>query len=224
MKKEEDYMVRDNVLEGRESMGLNISVVGILRGVAAGFFGDIMHAAFAAGLEAIEITMNTEHAEKIVAALAPDVPAGKYLGMGTIRNLEEAVRAAASGAMFFVTPNVDISVIEFARGEKIPVIAGGLTPTEVYSAWSHGAAMIKVFPCSAMGGAGYIKDLLGPLGQVKMMAVGGVTYDNVADYFSAGASAVGVSTALFGKEALMKKDINCLAENVKKFLQKCPGK
>ena len=215
-------MVQDKALQGRKNIGLNIPVIGILRGVEAGFFRDIMPAAFAAGLEAIEVTMNTEHAEKIVADQVPHVPTGKFLGMGTIRNLDEAKRAVASGAMFLVTPNVDIPVIEFARGKKIPVIAGGLTPTEVYNAWSHGAAMVKVFPCGAMGGAGYIKDLLGPFEQVKMMAVGGVTFENVAGYFSAGAAAVGVSTSLFGKEALMEKDINALAENVEKFLLRCP--
>ena len=203
---------------------MDVAVVGILRGVEAGFFGDLMPASFAVGLEAVEITMNTPYADKIVAKQIQHVPAGKFLGMGTIRNLDEAKRAIDSGAMFLVTPNVDATVIEYAVKNNVPVIAGGLTPTEVYTAWHHGASMVKVFPCGALGGATYIKDLLGPFEQVKMMAVGGVTLENVSEYFSAGAAAVGVGAALFGKEALMDKDINALAENVEKFLLKCPNK
>jgi 2-dehydro-3-deoxyphosphogluconate aldolase/(4S)-4-hydroxy-2-oxoglutarate aldolase len=207
---------------GGKRVQLTVPVVGILRGVESGFFSELMHAAFAAGLQALEVTMNTELAERIVAGQRPHVPAGKFLGMGTIRNRDEAVRAVDCGAMFLVTPNFDPAVLDYARQTGVPVIAGALTPTEIYRAWVDGAAMVKVFPCGAMGGARYIKDVRGPFEQMKLMPVGGVTLENVSDYFAAGAAAVGVSTALFGREALQGRDVSQLAINVKRFLERCP--
>lgn len=205
------------------SLQLTVQVIGILRGVEQDFFSEIMQASFAMGLEAIEVTMNTVGAEQIVAKHRGLVPAGKYLGMGTVRNPDEAERALAAGAMFLVTPNFDPAVIRFARSENVPIIVGALTPTEVYNAWAAGADMIKVFPCGGLGGPLYIRDLRGPFEQVKLVAVGGVTLENAPEYFAAGAAGVGVSSSLFGREALMSRDIDSLSENVGKFLARCPG-
>ncbi|MBU0729050.1 MAG: bifunctional 4-hydroxy-2-oxoglutarate aldolase/2-dehydro-3-deoxy-phosphogluconate aldolase [Proteobacteria bacterium] len=199
----------------------NIPVIGILRGVEQDFFREIMAASFENGLEAIEITMNTPGAGRIVAECRALVPQGKLLGMGTIRSLDEAKAAVDAGAMFMVTPNLDTAVIDFAVLQKIPIVAGALTPTEVYNAWRAGADLIKVFPCGALGGASYIKDLLGPFDDLPLAAVGGVTFENVGDFFRAGAVSVGVSTALFGKQALQGKNAENIGNNVKKFIDRC---
>ena len=201
-------------------MQLNTPVIGILRGIDPGFFRDIMHASFAVGLKAIELTMNTAGAEQVVSSLRSEVPEGNLLGMGTIRNPDEAKRAIDAGAMFLVTPNTDEKVIEYAKSCDIPIVSGALTPTEVYRAWSAGADMVKVFPCGAFGPR-YIKDLLGPFDDIPLVAVGGVSIDNLKDYFDAGAKAVGVGPSLFGAEALRKKDIEKLSENVKAFMRRC---
>jgi len=202
-------------------MELNIPVIGILRGVEGDFFGETMQISFAAGLTAMEVTMNTPGAEEIVAAYRPAVPQGKLLGMGTIRTIEEARRAVGAGAMFLVTPNLDTKVIEYAKKEGVPIVAGALTPTEVYSAWAAGADLIKVFPCGAMGGPQYIKDLLGPFDHLRLVAVGGVSLTNLQEYFAAGAAAVGVSTSLFGSKALREKNLDQLGHNVKNFIAHC---
>lgn len=202
-------------------MELEVPVIGILRGVEGDFFGEVMQISFAAGLTAMEVTMNTPGAEKIVAEYRPAVPSGKLLGMGTIRNLDEARRAVAAGAMFLVTPNLDLGVIEYAKSEGIPIVAGALTPTEVYAAWAAGADLVKVFPCGAMGGPQYIKDLLGPFDHLRLAAVGGVSSANLAEYFAAGAAAVGVFTSLFGAKALREKDLAQIWQNVKNFIEHC---
>ena len=202
-------------------MKLDVPVIGILRGIEADFFGEVMQISFAAGLQAIEVTMNTAGAEGIVSAFRPAIPSGKLIGMGTIRNINEAKRAIDAGAMFLVTPNLDTAVIEYANSESVPVIAGALTPTEVYTAWAAGADMIKVFPCRAMGGAQYIRDLLGPFDTVPLVPVGGVSASNVAEYFAAGATAVGVGATLFGNRTLREKDLSGTGQNVKKFLACC---
>jgi 2-dehydro-3-deoxyphosphogluconate aldolase/(4S)-4-hydroxy-2-oxoglutarate aldolase len=198
-------------------MQLEVPIIGIIRGIAEEFFPALMEAAFGAGLQALEITMNTTGAAEIVSRCRPLVPAGKLLGMGTVRNREEARQALEAGAMFLVTPNTDPSVIALAAGRGVPVIAGAFSPTEVYAAWSAGASLIKVFPCGPVG-PGYIRELSGPFDQVPLLAVGGVTINNLADYFTAGVAGVGVGTSLFGAAALAAQDPGALAGNVGRFI------
>ena len=205
-------------------MQLEVPVIGILRGIAADEFSPLMQAAFSAGLQAIEVTMNTPGAEEIIALNRGRVPDGKYLGMGTIRNLSEAQRAYEAGAMFFVTPNVDPEVIEFARNKDIPVIAGALTPTEVYKAWEAGASMVKVFPCRALGGPLYIRELRGPFDHIPLVAVGGVSIENARDHLQAGATALGVGISLFGEQAVSAGDWDTVRNNVEAFIQCCTKK
>ena len=202
-------------------MLLDVPIIGILRGIGAEKFSHLMGAAFAAGLQAIEVTMNTPGAAGIIAANRDRVPAGNYLGMGTVRNPQEAREACAAGAMFLVTPNVDPEVIDFARTKDIPVIAGALTPTEVYSAWKAGAALIKVFPCRALGGPLYIRELRGPFEQIPLVAVGGVTLENCRAHLQAGAAAVGVGISLFGEQAVQAGDWKAVQKNVAHFIRHC---
>ena len=198
-------------------MKLDIPVIGILRGVSPDFFGEVMTASFDAGLQAIEVTFNTVGAEEIISSHRSHVPAKKLLGMGTIRNCDEARKAVDAGAMFLVTPNVDVAVIEYAASRNIPVIAGAMTPTEVYTAWSAGATMVKVFPCTVLGPQ-HIRDLLGPFDSIPLVAVGGVNSSNVNAYFEAGATAVGVGASLFGREALADREPQRIRQNVRQFL------
>ena len=205
----------------RYTMQLEVPVIGILRGIGAEEFNPLLDAAFSAGLQAIEVTMNTPGAEEMIGAERDRVAAGKYLGMGTIRNLDEAQRAHAAGAMFFVTPNADPKVIEFARKKDIPVIAGALTPTEVYKAWEAGAGMVKVFPCRSLGGALYIRELRGPFDHIPLVAVGGVSIENVSEYFKAGAAAVGVGISLFGEQEVKAGNWTAVRKNVEEFIRRC---
>ncbi len=202
-------------------MKLIVPVIGILRGVDEAFFPDLMAAAFDAGLQAIEVTMNTANAERIVEKNLSRVPKGNYLGIGTVRNIDEAERALDSGAAFIVTPNTDVGVIGYAKSRNVPVIAGALSPTEVYTAWRSGAQMVKIFPCSLLGPS-YIRELRGPFDDIDLIAVGGVTLENLSDYFDAGVRAVGASSALFGKTALKEKDLKKLSEHVRQFVAACP--
>lgn len=197
---------------------LHIPVIAILRGVEKEFFKDIAQASFSVGLQAIEVTMNTPDVEKILNESVAQAPKGRLIGAGTVRTRQEAEKAIGSGAMFLVTPNFNEEVITYSQSQNVPVVAGALTPTEVYNAWQAGAEMVKVFPCQAMGGPQYISELLGPFDSLPLVAVGGVNRENIDAYFQAGAKAVGVSSALFGKKALEEKNINQLTKNVKNFI------
>lgn len=202
-------------------MQLDVPVIGILRGIDGDFFRALLPAAFGAGLTALEITMNTPGAAEIVSRCRSEVPPGKLLGMGTIRNVAEAESAIGAGAMFLVTANTELKVIELAKGRGIPVIAGAFTPTEVYAAWSAGADLVKVFPCGAVGPA-YLRELRGPFDRIPLVAVGGVNVHNVGDFFAAGATAVGVGNSLFGQAALVERDLAGMAANIRHFLAAIP--
>jgi len=197
-------------------MHLDVPLVGIIRGIDRVFCHEVMAVSFAAGLQALEITMNTAGAAEIVSRFRAELPVGKLLGIGTVRNLAEAQVAIGAGAMFLVTPNTDTKVIEYAAAREIPVVAGAFTPTEVYRAWAAGAAMIKIFPCGVVGPE-YIRELKGPFDLIPLMAVGGVVLENMAAYFQAGVSGVGVGSALFGSEALTARNLAGISENVERF-------
>lgn len=202
-------------------MFFEVPVIGILRGLGRDFSRAVMDVSFAAGLQALEITMNTDGVADIVSHCRPAVPEGKLLGVGTVRNLAEAKVAIGAGAMFLVTPNTDRRVIEYAVTQNIPVIAGAFTPTEIYEAWSAGATMIKVFPCGIVG-PGYIRAMRGPFDHIPMVAVGGVNLANLRDFFAAGAVGVGVGASLFGAEALSGKNLEKISENVGRFVEALP--
>ena len=199
-------------------------VVGILRGIDPGFFPELMAAAFSAGLTAVEVTMNTAGACEMVARARAAVPQGCLLGMGTVRNRNEAEAAIAAGAMFMVTPNLDPEVIALARRHRVPVIAGAFTPTEVFQAWDRGADLVKVFPVRAGGGPDYIRELKGPFDHIPMVAVGGVGKEDVRAYLAAGAAAVGVGASLFGRRALEQGDPQAVAASVREFLGRARGR
>ncbi len=200
------------------TMNLKVPIIGILRGVTEDFFRQIMDTSFTCGIQALEVTINTEGALAMVEKNRPFIPEGALLGMGTIRTLDEAKQVINAGAIFLVSPNFYASVIEYAHSHQVPVIAGALTPTEVFSAWNAGAAMVKVFPCGSMGGPQYIKNLRGPFDKIPLVAVGGVTKESLTDYFAAGVKAIGVSSSLFGRQALAKKNIVELEQNVQTFV------
>jgi 2-dehydro-3-deoxyphosphogluconate aldolase/(4S)-4-hydroxy-2-oxoglutarate aldolase len=201
-------------------MQLDVPVIGILRGIGEELFPRVMQASFVAGLQALEVTLNTPNAVQIIESNRAHLPQGKLLGMGTIRNAAEARLAIAAGAMFLVTPNTDLEVIEIANRHDIPVIAGAFTPSEVYRAWSAGASMVKVFPCP---GPAYIKDLCGPFDDIPLVAVGGVTRESLPDFLSAGVAAVGIGDSLFGKAALKEQDEEAIHQSVKEYLSLIPA-
>jgi len=116
--------------------------------------------------------------------------------------VEMARRCLDAGAEFLTTTGLDLKIVEFATRQNVVVFPGALTPSEVMEAWKAGVDFVKVFPCSQMGGASYIKALKAPFPQVPMIASGGVNQLNVAEFFLAGATAVGVGAHLIPKKAI----------------------
>ncbi|MBV9085511.1 MAG: 2-dehydro-3-deoxyphosphogluconate aldolase, partial [Acidobacteriaceae bacterium] len=120
-------------------------------------------------------------------------------------------------AQFFVTPCLNVKTIEMAKRYSKPVFPGALTPTEIVTAWETGADGVKVFPCSALGGAKYIKALKGPFPHVELVPTGGVTLDTIGDFITAGSSAVGVGGELIDNKSCAVGNYSIFTERARKF-------
>ena len=154
----------------------------------------ISEALLEGGVSVVEFTLTNPDAIRVIENLREDV-GGLLLGAGTVLDEQAAYAAIMAGASFLVTPTVAPGVVEQGLRYGVPVICGGMTPTELLHAHSLGCEMVKVFPAGALG-PGFLKDVMGPLPQLQMIPTGGIQVSNVASFLEAGAVAVGVGSAL----------------------------
>ncbi|HNW39711.1 MAG TPA: bifunctional 4-hydroxy-2-oxoglutarate aldolase/2-dehydro-3-deoxy-phosphogluconate aldolase [Candidatus Omnitrophota bacterium] len=192
-------------------------VLGILRGAQANQIEPLVEAVIDAGLETLEITMNTPSASDLIKK-AKQAAAGRLtLGAGTVLSMQDLELALKSGASFIVMPVLIKDVTEFCVKNKIPVFPGALTPQEIYQAYESGAAMVKVFPAGFFGPE-YFREIKGPFNKIELLACGGVTAGNLADYFTCGASGVTFGGSIFRKDWLDNKDFKAISQAVKNFV------
>jgi 2-dehydro-3-deoxyphosphogluconate aldolase/(4S)-4-hydroxy-2-oxoglutarate aldolase len=177
-------------------------LVPVIRAESAAIALRIVEALIDGGIRTLEITMTVPDAMGAIRSVAARFGTSVLLGAGTVTSLELAEGALDAGAEFLVTPCVVPPVIAFAKARGVVVLPGALTPTEVFTAWSLGGDIIKIFPASNVGGASYLKALKGPFPQIPLCPTGGVNLQTLADFVHAGASAVGVGGELVSKAAI----------------------
>lgn len=169
------------------------------------------------GVRVIEVTMSVPGAVELIRQLAANLPEGFVLGAGTVLDGETVRRVIDAGARFVVSPVFRREVITACHAQDVAVMPGCFTPTEILEAWDAGADVVKVFPATALGPT-YLKDVRGPLPQVKLMPTGGVTLDNAGDWIRAGAVAVGVGTALLDTAAIAAGNYGVLKANAARIV------
>ena len=163
--------------------------MGILRGVEADIIDPVIEIAVSSGLETIEITMNTPGASDMIRRAVDAAQGRLMIGAGTVVTSELMKIALDAGAKFIVSPVLAYDVVEYCRDYEIPVFPGALTPQEIYNAWHTGATMVKVFPSNFFGPE-YIREIRGPFNNIELLACGGVTPENIREFFDCGVSAV----------------------------------
>lgn len=155
----------------------------------------VVDALVEAGIGVVAVTLDTDDA---LAAIARLRERGDLTVLaGTVRTGAEAAAAVASGAEGCVGPAFVPAVVEQCLELGVPSIPGTLTPTEIEAAWRAGAAMVNVFP-AGLGGPGYLRHVLAPLGEIPLLATGGVDARNASEFLAAGATAVGIGSSLSG--------------------------
>src|SRR3984893_1276642 len=175
-------------------------------------------ALYEGGIPIAEITMTVPGAMDVIRTLVKDNASKILIGAGTVLDVQTAQRCRDAGAQFLVSPGLNLPTVEFAVREKMLIMAGALTPTEVITAWNAGADFVKVFPCGKVGGGKYIKALKGPLPQIAMVPTGGVNLNTAAEFLEAGAAALGVGGELVEAEALKSGRPERIVENARKFV------
>jgi 2-dehydro-3-deoxyphosphogluconate aldolase/(4S)-4-hydroxy-2-oxoglutarate aldolase len=184
-------MNKSDVLENIKELGL----LAVIRGPSPSLTIEIVRALLAGGVKGIEITYSTPNAEEVVAELVRNYGNQILVGMGTLTDVEQVECAKKAGAKFLVSPIYDPSLIQAMLESDLLVMAGALTPTEVFQAYRLGSDVIKIFPGSLTGPA-YIKTLHGPFPNIPFMPTGGVNINNIADWFGSGVIAVGAGSEL----------------------------
>ena len=176
----------------------------------------------AGGIVAQEFTLSNPKALDVLAevkAALPEFSNGQAtIGLGSVRNIDEAHAAIKAGAQFVVTPITKLEVIEVCKKAGVPIMPGAFTPTEIATAHDAGADVVKVFPARTLG-AGYIKDVLAPMPYLKLMPTGGVDLENMASFFKAGAVSVGVGGNLLDKKAIETGDWEKVSAIAKQYAE-----
>lgn len=172
-----------------------VPVVAIVRLTDAGEAVAVAAAVHAGGIRLIEVTLTTAGALDAVGAVREAGPEGLVVGIGSVRTPAEAAAAVDAGAAYLVTPATNVEVIKVARAAGVPLVCGGLTPTELDTAHQAGADYVKLFPASAVGPR-YLRELLAPMPDLRIVPTGGITAANIGEFRGAGAVGVGIGSAL----------------------------
>jgi 2-dehydro-3-deoxyphosphogluconate aldolase/(4S)-4-hydroxy-2-oxoglutarate aldolase len=198
-------------------------LVPVIRADSADVAERVTEALVSGGVRTIEITMTVPDALAAIQSVASRFGTDVLLGAGTVTDRTMALGALQAGAQFLVTPCVVAEVIAVAREYDVPVLPGAMTPTEIFSAWSQGADIVKVFPASHVGGASYIKALKAPFPQIELCPTGGVNLDTIAAFLDAGASAVGVGGELVLKNAIASGAYERITALARQYVQAIAG-
>jgi 2-dehydro-3-deoxyphosphogluconate aldolase/(4S)-4-hydroxy-2-oxoglutarate aldolase len=183
----------------------------------------VVEAMIAGGVTVVEVTMTVPGAVDIIKELKKEYGAKLLLGSGTVITGDEADATIDAGAEFVVSPSFHPDVVERTKRLGKLSIPGALTPTEVVTAHRAGADYVKIFPCSAMGGAPYLKALLAPFPHLKLIPTGGVTLATARGFLEAGARALGVGSDLVNLAAVDAGHPETITETAKAYLEIVAG-
>lgn len=194
-----------------------VGIVPIIRATKPEDAIEAAHAIAKGGIDVLEVTMTVPGAIDLIKQLSSDLGDQVILGAGTVLDPETARACILAGAQFIVTPATNFDTITLCRRYGIPIMPGALTPTEIVAAWQAGADMVKVFPCSSMGGASYLKNLKAPFPQIDLIPTGGVNLNTIADFIKAGATAVGVGADLVDLKLLQENNSAEITSRARKY-------
>lgn len=185
-----------------------ILVGGIMAIVRAPSMEVLVSAAEAAregGVSAIEVAVDAPGVLSAFGAAKAKLGRDVLVGAGAVLTVEAAREAIRAGAGFIGTPHCDPEIIRMSGEAGVPVIPGAFTPTEILQARNLGAGLVKVFPAGAAGPR-YFRQVVAAVPDVRLMAAGGISLENIGDFIYAGAAAVGAGEEMIPGDALARQD------------------
>ncbi len=195
----------------------SLGLLAVLRGPSPELTVQMVEALVRGGVLGIEITYTTPNAPEVVRELDRRFADQILLGMGTLTRPENAAEAAAAGAKFLVSPHTEPELAGAMVATGLPLMMGALTPSEVMQSVRLGSDVVKIFPGS-LGGPAYMKALKGPFPDIPMMPTGGVDQGNLAQWFAAGAVAVGAGSQLCPKHLALAGRFDEITAVAEKFV------
>lgn len=160
----------------------------------------------------MEITLNSNNPYDIIKRISDEFKDILNVGAGTVQTYEELKLAIAAGATFVLSPRMmSTQMLDYCKRHNVISVPGSFTPSEIAQSFVDGADVVKVFPANEVS-VSYAKKVREPMGELALMAVGGVSKNNAKELLDAGYTYVGTAGGLFAKE-----DIKTLNEG--KLLQ-----
>jgi 2-dehydro-3-deoxyphosphogluconate aldolase / (4S)-4-hydroxy-2-oxoglutarate aldolase len=196
-----------------------VGLIPVLRARSIAQAHAVVEAMIAGGVAVVEVTMTVPNAVHLLKELKKEHGATILLGSGTVTTAKEAEDTINAGAEFVVSPSLHPDVIAATKAAGKLSIPGALTPTEVITAHRAGADYVKIFPCSAVGGASYLRSLLAPFPHLKLIPTGGVTLKTAEEFIRAGARALGVGSDLVNLSAIDEGKPEFITEAARAYLE-----
>ena len=196
-----------------------IGLIPVLRARNAAQAHAVVKAMIAGGVSIVEVTMTVPGAVDLLKELRDVYGTKCLLGSGTVTTAAQAEATIEAGAEFVVSPSTHLEVIAVTKAHNKISIPGALTPTEVITAWNAGADYVKIFPCSSMGGASYLKSLLAPFPHLMLIPTGSVTLQTAESFLRAGARALGVGSDLVNLAAIDAGTPETITETARAYLK-----
>ena len=189
----------------------------VVRAPSADDYDGVIEALLDAGVQSVELTLTTPGTIERLAGLVDRYGDGIDLGVGTVVDADQLSRAVDAGARYLVTPVTSAALVAQATAAGVPIVPGGLTPTELYSSWSAGATAVKIFPAGTVG-VSFGSHLRGPFPDIKFVPSGGISLDDVPLWLRAGATAVSLGGPLIG-DAFSGGSLGLLADRAKRLME-----
>ncbi|HUH62161.1 MAG TPA: bifunctional 4-hydroxy-2-oxoglutarate aldolase/2-dehydro-3-deoxy-phosphogluconate aldolase [Terracidiphilus sp.] len=205
--------------ETTQQMIERAGLIPVLRARSAAQARAVVGAMIAGGVTVVEVTMTVPGAVDLLKELKREHAGKVLLGAGTVTTESEVEATVGAGAEFVVSPSFHPEVVATTHSLGKVSIPGALTPSEVIMAWRAGADYVKIFPCSAVGGASYLKALLAPFPELKLIPTGGVTLQTAESFLRAGAKALGVGSDLVNLAAIDEGRPETITEMARAYLE-----
>jgi 2-dehydro-3-deoxyphosphogluconate aldolase / (4S)-4-hydroxy-2-oxoglutarate aldolase len=184
-------------------------IVPVARGLDHVTAPPLVDALRAGGIHSIEITIEAAGGIEAIAA----VSGGEVtVGAGSVVSIDQARKAVDAGAEFLVMPHLDRELLQWARNNDVDLVPGALTPSEIHAAWRYAPPAVKVFPAH-VGGPQYLRSLLAPYPDLRLIPTGGINGHNIGAYLDAGAVAVGV-----GGWLTAPRDVSVVTERARQLV------
>ncbi len=203
---------------------LRDKIVVIVRGVAADKLVPLTQALYDGGIRLLEVTYDAkgetpaEETAAQIGELARRFDGKMLIGAGTVLTPEQVELTAKAGGKFIISPDTNVDVIRKTNELGLVSMPGALTPSEITEAHRAGADFVKVFPTDCLGSA-YIKAVKAPLSHIRLLAVGGVSVDNLKEYMQAGVCGIGVASAILDRKSLAAGDFAAITALAKRYME-----